>query len=175
MQTGGLSTPGGARSFPRASERKIHDKLSQRSPLVPGSLRDVSAIQGAQVRPRSKRSDHDLRWRDPAEVASQWEDASQVDPALLRFVVRGKWWEILESCRMVLLITREYEHLILSVSVTNGNPRVSYFPLPHPSGLVADRLKNVVHVASTRNPNQVFDFMPADGRMSRLDVKGPES
>jgi len=33
--------------------------------------------------------------------------------------------------------------------------------LPHPSGIAVDRRRGVVHVASTRNPNQVLDFVPA--------------
>ena len=127
------------------------------------------------MRSRSKKktreSHHDSLWRYPAQIASQWEDASRVDPAIMKFVVRGKWWETLDSCRILLLITREYEHLILSAGVKSGKPHVSYFALPHPSGLVADRLSGVVHVASTRNPNQVFDFLPVAGSMRRLDVK----
>src|SRR6185436_409810 len=41
----------------------------------------------------------------------------------------------------------------------NG-PVVSFLPLPHPSGLAIDKRRKVVHVASTRNPNQILDLIP---------------
>src|SRR5206468_1348209 len=40
-------------------------------------------------------------------------------------------------------------------------PSISWLPLPHPSGMAVDRRRGIVHVASTRNPNQVFDLRPA--------------
>ena len=51
-----------------------------------------------------------------------------------------------------LLVTREYEHLRRGARAS-GRPDAS-MPLPHPSGLAVDRGERV-HVASTRNPNQV--------------------
>lgn len=45
-------------------------------------------------------------------------------------------------------------------------------PMPHPSGLAIDRNKGVVHVASTRNPNQIFDLAPAKGLLQRRDMTG---
>jgi uncharacterized protein (TIGR03032 family) len=52
-----------------------------------------------------------------------------------------------------------------------AGPVTSLMRLPHPSGLAVDRDRRVVHVASTRNPNQIFDFAPLSGLMSRLDVQ----
>jgi uncharacterized protein (TIGR03032 family) len=46
-------------------------------------------------------------------------------------------------------------------------------PLPHPSGLTVDRERGVVHVASTRNPNQLFDLQPVVGLLPRPDLPGP--
>jgi len=42
--------------------------------------------------------------------------------------------------------------------------------MPHPSGLAFDPSRGVVHVASTRNPNQLVDLAPATGLLERLDV-----
>ena len=47
------------------------------------------------------------------------------------------------------------------MSVQNGAPHISYFALPHPSGLAVDPRTHVIHIASTRNPNVVFDLAPA--------------
>jgi len=115
-------------------------------------------------------SRHDAAWRDPAQIASQWQEADRVDPRLLRFTVRGAWWDILEELRVTLLVTREYEHLIIAIRADRG-PAVSYMPIPHPSGVAVNRTRGIVYVASTRNPNQVYDFVPVSGLMVRLDVQ----
>lgn len=113
----------------------------------------------------------DEAWRHPADVVSGWEGASRVDPALLRHRASGAWWECLESAGLTLLVTREYEHLVIALSVVRGKPLVSFLPLPHPSGLAVDRQRNVVHVASTRNPNKIYDLTPVHQVMPRLDIK----
>ena len=115
---------------------------------------------------------HSAEWREPAQVASQWEEAASVDPGLLKYRVRGDWWGILESTGSTLLVTREYEHLALALCVVDGAPVVSYMKLPHPSGLAVDRDRGVVYIASTRNPNQVYDFEPVSGLKPRLDMDG---
>ncbi|HEY7699600.1 MAG TPA: DUF4915 domain-containing protein, partial [Vicinamibacteria bacterium] len=55
---------------------------------------------------------------------------------------------------------REYEHLAVGLSVLAGRPQVTYFRIPHPSGLAYDVLRNEVHLASTRNPNQILELAP---------------
>lgn len=107
----------------------------------------------------SARADAD--WRDPAQVVSQWRDARRVDRRLLEWTAGGAWWDVLAARRLALLVTREYEHLLLAIRSDGEGPRLSYMVLPHPSGLAVDRAGGVVHVASTRNPNAVYDFLPA--------------
>ena len=51
-----------------------------------------------------------------------------------------------------------------------GKPRVSFFPMPHPSGMVVDRARSRLFIASTRNPNQVFGFRPVRGLLRRSDT-----
>jgi uncharacterized protein (TIGR03032 family) len=113
---------------------------------------------------------HGAAWRDTAQVASHWQDAAEVDPQLLRYQARGAWWDVLASTGATLLVTREYEHLVMAMRMTGGKPALSYLPLPHPSGLAVDRARGLVHVACTRNPNQVLDLMPVTGLIPRLDV-----
>ena len=114
---------------------------------------------------------HHGEWRDGAQVASQWEEARSLDPDLLRHSVRGRFWETLEKARATLFVTREYEHLILALAVRKGRPLVTFMRLPHPSGLVCDRARGVVHVASTRNPNQIYELRPVVRLEERLDVR----
>ncbi len=118
---------------------------------------------------------HHREFRDPHEVIAQWADASKVEPALLRCRVRGRFWETLAEARVTLLVTREYEHLVMALTVTDDEPRVSYMRVPHPSGIAVDRRRQVVHLASTRNPNQLHELAPASGVLERTDVRAPSS
>jgi uncharacterized protein (TIGR03032 family) len=112
---------------------------------------------------------HDRDWRHPAEAATRWPDAAGVDPRLLRCVASRDWWDLLESLRVTLLVSREYEHLLLALRSSCSGPEITYFPLPHPSGLAVDRDRLRAYVASTRNPNQVYEF----GGMPTLESAGP--
>lgn len=114
---------------------------------------------------------HSADWRDPAQVASQWREAANLDPRLLEYLASPGWWKTLADLQLTLLVTRENENLIIAASAPEGKPRLSYFPLPHPSGLVVDRKARCVHIASTRNPNQVFLLKPAGSRLRRPEVK----
>jgi uncharacterized protein (TIGR03032 family) len=114
---------------------------------------------------------HSAEWRDTAQVASQWREAAAVDSELLASRASGNWWDTLESSGMTLFVTREYEHLVMALSARDNKRRVTYFPLPHPSGLTTDRKSGRLFVASSRNPNQVFTFQPAIGALKRQDVR----
>jgi uncharacterized protein (TIGR03032 family) len=113
----------------------------------------------------------DRAWRQPGDVAAIWNNADPPHPGALRYKASGSWWDVLEASDITLLVTREYEHLLLAISVVNGTPRVTYLPLPHPSGLAVDRKRNVVYVASTRNPNQIYELLPVRELLPRLDVE----
>jgi uncharacterized protein (TIGR03032 family) len=114
---------------------------------------------------------HNAEWRDPAQVASQWQEAVQTDPRMLRHTSQGVWWETLAAGGITLLVTREYEHLLMGLHAGQHGPHVSFMRLPHPSGLVVQRKRALVYVASTRNPNQVYELRPVTGLLPRLDVK----
>lgn len=113
---------------------------------------------------------HSAEWRDTAQITSQWREASQAEAAVLRGRASSGWWELLESLRITLFVTREYEHLVIAMTMERGRPRVSFFPLPHPSGLAMDRVRRDLYIASTRNPNQVYVLRPATGVLDRSDV-----
>jgi uncharacterized protein (TIGR03032 family) len=116
-------------------------------------------------------SHHHAQWRDPAQVTADWQDAADLDPQLLRYRTAGAWWDSLATAGITLLVTREYEHLVMALSAGKRAPSISYLRIPHPSGLAVDRRRKVVHVASTRNPNHVYDLMPAGGVLERPEVR----
>ena len=117
---------------------------------------------------------HNADWRDTAQIASQWKEAREIDPRLLRYRVRGPWWELLADAGVTLLVTREYENLVMAMCVTEEKPSVTFLPMPHPSGLAIDRKRSVVYLASTRNPNQVFNLKRLSTQIPRLDVARAE-
>jgi uncharacterized protein (TIGR03032 family) len=128
-------------------------------------------------KPKAKKVDldslwhyHHWQWRNPHHVITQWQDGSTVDPKLLKFSTKGKWWETLAATKMTLIVGREYEHLLIALSVVDGKPSLTYMTMPHPSGIAFDTRAGVLHIASTRNPNQIFDLAPVDELSSRLDA-----
>jgi uncharacterized protein (TIGR03032 family) len=97
--------------------------------------------------------------RDPAEIVAHWDAAGNLDSHRLDHRATAEWWDLIESLGITLLVTREYEHLVIAMS---GRGRMSYLRLPHPSGIVVDRSAGTVYVAATRNPNQVIGLAPVE-------------
>jgi uncharacterized protein (TIGR03032 family) len=93
---------------------------------------------------------HDAAWRDPAQVIALWAGG---EAANLRASVQGAFWDALDG--LCLLVTREYEHVVVALS---GGEQ-SHMALPHPSGIAVSGDR--VTVASTRNPNQLVELVPA--------------
>jgi uncharacterized protein (TIGR03032 family) len=110
---------------------------------------------------------HHAELRDPLGVAVQWDTTADVDPGLLRHTVRGRFWEAVGAAGGAILVTREYEHLVVALTVTGGRRRVSYLRLPHPNGLAVDRDRGLLYVASTRNPNMLFELAPVRDVVAR--------
>lgn len=113
-----------------------------------------------KARSADRWADDDARWRDPEEVVAGSRHATAVDPGLMDSRVSGDWWEILEQLDACLVVSREYEHLLLAMAVAPEGPRQSFMSLPHPSGMAFDSHAEKLHVASTRNPNQVYVLAP---------------
>lgn len=118
---------------------------------------------------------HAAEWRDTAQVSSQWREAAAVDARLLACRTTRGWWSTLEQLGITLLVTREYEHLVLALASIQGRAKMSFFPMPHPSGLAVDRQRGNVYVASTRNPNQIYSFRPLESLLDRGDVHVPDN
>lgn len=52
-----------------------------------------------------------------------------------------------------------------------GKLKQTFFPIPHPSGLVVDEKKKRFFVASTRNPNRIIEFRASNGYRERIEVR----
>jgi uncharacterized protein (TIGR03032 family) len=102
---------------------------------------------------------HDRAWRHPGQVVAGLEALGAPDERLLRARVRGDFWNLLDELDVTLLVTREYEHLAVGLAVRDGRPWVTAMTLPHPSGIAVGG--GAVHVAATRNPNQIVELAPA--------------
>lgn len=116
---------------------------------------------GVEVRSEVRWSEDDAAWRDPEEVVAGRRRARPINRRLLEVEVRGDWWGVLERLDACVVVSREYEHLLLALTVAPEGPRQSFMSIPHPSGLAFDPQAERLHVASTRNPNQLFTMAPA--------------
>jgi uncharacterized protein (TIGR03032 family) len=108
-------------------------------------------------------------WRDPAQAMSLVKEAADIDSRLLASRSSGGFWDLLQALRITLLVSREYEHVVMALTVRNGRPYPTFMPLPHPSGIAIDRTRGDVFIASTRNPNQIFTFRALAGLQVRAD------
>lgn len=93
------------------------------------------------------------KFRDPAQIVGLWSETG-VNPKSLEAHADKGWIQTLKRLDVSLLVTREYEHLVLAL----GAGSTTWMQLPHPSGLVVDRKTDTVHVACTRNPNLLMEL-----------------
>jgi uncharacterized protein (TIGR03032 family) len=118
---------------------------------------------------------HDKELREPTEILACWQDAHRFDPRIFEFEVTGDWWDILASLQTTLFISREYEHLLLALNAdVDTGPMATWMRVPHPSGIVFDEAGQALYVASTRNPNAIYDLRPITGLSDRRDTELPE-
>jgi uncharacterized protein (TIGR03032 family) len=119
------------------------------------------------------RGAHHARLRDPTQVVGLHEEAAVVPAALLEHDADPAWWELLRRLGIRLLVSREYEHLVVALGAGSRGPEVSYLGLPHPSGIAVDRRRGAVHVACTRNPNLLLELRPARSFKARRELAPP--
>ena len=94
-----------------------------------------------------------LMFRNPAQVVGLWNE-STFNPKLLEAKTDKGWTKTLGRLGVTLLVSREYEHLVLALEPR----RTTWFHIPHPSGLLVDRAQNSLHIACTRNPNLLMEL-----------------
>ncbi|MGH7740238.1 MAG: DUF4915 domain-containing protein [bacterium] len=98
------------------------------------------------------------RFRNPSEVVGLWSD-SKFQSKLLEARADKGWTRTLERLGVTLLVSREYEHLVLALEPG----LTTWLTIPHPSGLRVDHRANKLHIASTRNPNLLMEFQDRGG------------
>src|SRR5438477_7662600 len=104
----------------QAPFRAQHNNFEVRDHNVLGRLSFSSGIRLEMKRRNSELAamwaHYSAQWRDTAQIASQWREASAMDPRLFSSRASGDWWDLLHSLGVTLFITREYEHLALALS-----------------------------------------------------------
>jgi uncharacterized protein (TIGR03032 family) len=135
-------------------------------PPRPDPIRAAGAGLSAGVRCSASRSaarfaGDAAAWRDPEQVVGLWDQARPLPPTRLKWTATGNWWDLLDEMGVTLIVTREYEHLAVSLRCERGRPQIAYARIPHPSGIAVDRRRHTVSIASTRNPNQIVEWGPA--------------
>ena len=109
--------------------------------------------------------------RSPKEIfGTKFADAGIVAESL-EFDASPSFTALLKKFGITLLVSREYENLVLALSEKRGVLRQSFFHLPHPSGIAVDNKTGSVYVAATRNPNQIVEFRPINKRLVREGIK----
>ncbi|MGK5086342.1 DUF4915 domain-containing protein [Bdellovibrionota bacterium FG-2] len=114
-------------------------------------------------------ADH-LEFRNPQQVISQWYEGSEVSSEQLEFTTEGDFFDLLQEMQTTLIISREYEHFLIALTVHGGCPLITFLRLPHPSGIAVSPDGKEIVVASTRNPNQLIFYKPVERIVERKDI-----
>ncbi len=95
-----------------------------------------------ETRTEAHWAEDDKAWRNPEDVVAGWQRSDPLDHRLLDATVSGDWWAVLDRLDACVIVSREYEHLLLALTVAPEGPRQSFMSLPHPSGLAFDARPN---------------------------------
>jgi uncharacterized protein (TIGR03032 family) len=110
-------------------------------------------------------------FRNSAELFAFWRQAPSSQQNLFAHETKGRWWELLHELKIRLYVTREYEHSIFALATDDsGRPDISAMCLPHPSGIAIDVKRKSIYVASTRNPNVLYELKTVTGNLPRTDI-----
>lgn len=118
---------------------------------------------------------HAMEFRDPAEALFSIPAFKHDACTLLRHETEGDFAGLLHQLKITLLVTREYEHLLLAIGSDGKRLKISYLPVPHPSGMAWDSRSSRLYVALTRNPNQIIQFSLVNELLNRGDISEPVS
>ncbi|OIP00483.1 MAG: hypothetical protein AUJ98_08045 [Bacteroidetes bacterium CG2_30_33_31] len=112
-----------------------------------------------------------LLFRNPQDIAGVDIHNNSVLSKSLKYNCDDGFMKLLNSLNITLLISREYEHLLLGISSDGENLKQTYYPLAHPSGIAVDNNNNTIYVASTRNPNKIVEFKVVSEYSQRIEDK----
>ena len=103
----------------------------------------------------------DKALRDPRQLWTCTEQSAGLVRRSLAFTADPAFIELLSSLSITLFISREYENLLISLKSDGNRLFQNYLAMPHPSGIACDRKKNLMYIASTRNPNIIYQLRQA--------------
>lgn len=113
----------------------------------------------------------DQAFRNPMQALLSNSPSSDISPNVLDVEVTDGFTEILAKLSITLLITREYEHVVMALQARGEALRQSFITIPHPSGIAVDMNTNTVFIVSTRNPNQIWELKPTKTFLERREIK----
>lgn len=97
--------------------------------------------------------------RDPLQILGPTFEEAGLSQEAARSTTRGDFLALLQDLDVVLLVTREYENLVVALRAEKGKLVQTFMPVPHPSGLAIDRQARRVYLAATRNPNLLMELV----------------
>lgn len=123
---------------------------------------DIFAVQNAAL-------------RHPSQIFGTAFAHAGITSETLKFTATSSFARLLAKLKITLLVSREYENLLLALNSANGKKLdQTFFHVPHPSGIAADRKLNRLYVAATRNPNAIIEFRCTTSNLARLKIRpGP--
>jgi uncharacterized protein (TIGR03032 family) len=114
--------------------------------------------------------------RHPSEVFGTSFENAGITRNSLKFKATASFAKLLNKLELTLVVSREYENLLIALSSTNSKKvNQSFFHAPHPSGIVADRKAGSLYVAATRNPNQILEFKISKNNLNRIKIAPPKT
>ncbi|MFC2111328.1 DUF4915 domain-containing protein [Bacteroidota bacterium] len=110
--------------------------------------------------------------RDPSQIVGSSDFVSAgIYKESLEYSVDKSFIKLLSDLNITLLVSREYEHLLMALNTKGDELNQTFMNLPHPSGIAVNRKTKTVYVASTRNPNQIIELKPIRRKLQRTDNK----
>ena len=85
-----------------------------------------------------------------------------LDTHLLDYELGGAFFDIMQSLDGALIVSREYEHFVVGMDVTDTGYWQSALQVPHPSGMFFDQNSQRLYLSSTRTPNIVTSYRVSD-------------
>lgn len=110
--------------------------------------------------------------RNPAEIVGASFTSCVLEKAGLKYKADSTFVNLLEKLKIGLIISREYENVVIHLSVKKGKIKQSFLPLPHPSGIAIDAHSKMLYLASSRNPNFILEMSFSNNYHQREDMKG---
>jgi uncharacterized protein (TIGR03032 family) len=111
--------------------------------------------------------------RDPQQVISSSFSEAGIVKESLKLKANKSFIALLEALKITLFVTREYENMVVALTAAHGTLTQTILPLPHPSGIAADRKNGLLYIASTRNPNYILEMIAVKDNASKTSFMLP--